>query len=110
MNEDDSTQLSIVMPCLNEAETLEICIEKAQRSLRENAIAGEVVVADNGSTDGSIEIAERRGTKLVRVVEDHTEMLAGQLSSTPHKTFRSLYLTSQTSGHSSVILTRLVTY
>ena len=55
------------MPCLNEADTLDACIEKAQRSLRENAIAGEIVIADNGSTDGSIEIAERMGAKLVHV-------------------------------------------
>lgn len=60
-------ELSIVMPCLNEAETLETCIEKAQRDLQQNAIAGEVVIADNGSTDGSIEIAQRKGVKLVHV-------------------------------------------
>ncbi len=63
----EELELSIVMPCLNEAETLATCIEKAQRSLKENAIAGEVVIADNGSTDGSIEIAERLGAKLVHV-------------------------------------------
>ena len=51
-------EVSIVMPCLNEAETLAACIEKAQRSSRENNIAGEIVVADNGSTDGSQALAE----------------------------------------------------
>src|ERR1700722_15879618 len=55
------------MPCLNEAETLEICIRKAQQALREGNVAGEVVIADNGSTDGSIEIAERLGARVVRV-------------------------------------------
>jgi glycosyltransferase involved in cell wall biosynthesis len=59
--------LSVVMPCLNEAETLERCIRTAQRSLRELGICGEVVVADNGSTDGSVEIAERAGARVVRV-------------------------------------------
>ena len=47
------------MPCLNEADTLAICISKAQRALDAAGIAGEVIVADNGSTDGSQEIAER---------------------------------------------------
>ena len=62
-------ELSIVMPCLNEAETLATCIEKAQRSLNELGVIGEVVVADNGSTDGSQEIAERMGARVVAVAE-----------------------------------------
>jgi len=60
-------ELSILMPCLNEAETLEICIEKAQKSLRELDIAGEVIIADNGSTDGSQDIAARMGARVVPV-------------------------------------------
>ena len=60
-------ELSILMPCLNEAETLEICIEKAQKSLRELDIAGEVIIADNGSTDGSQAIATRMGARVVPV-------------------------------------------
>jgi glycosyltransferase involved in cell wall biosynthesis len=60
-------ELSIVMPCLNEAETLEICIQKALRSLRELDIAGEVIIADNGSTDGSQDIATRMGARVVAV-------------------------------------------
>ncbi|MEG4212703.1 glycosyltransferase family 2 protein [Microcoleus sp. S13_B4] len=60
-------ELSILMPCLNEAETLEICIEKAQKSLRELDIAGEVIIADNGSTDGSQDIATRMGARVVPV-------------------------------------------
>lgn len=55
------------MPCLNEADTLEICVRKAMRALAENGIAGEVLVADNGSTDGSIEIAQRCGARVVPV-------------------------------------------
>ena len=61
----ESLELSIVMPCLNEAETLEICIEKAQRFLKTNGIAGEVIVSDNGSDDGSIEIAKSHGARVV---------------------------------------------
>ena len=57
------------MPCLNEAETIESCIRKARRALDEHRIAGEIIVADNGSTDGSVEIAERAGARVVRVAE-----------------------------------------
>jgi glycosyltransferase involved in cell wall biosynthesis len=62
-------ELSIVMPCLNEADTLATCVEKAQRSLRENEISGEIIIADNGSIDGSREIATAMGTRLVRIHE-----------------------------------------
>jgi glycosyltransferase involved in cell wall biosynthesis len=55
------------MPCLNEADTLEICIRKAQRAMAEHGIAGEVIVADNGSTDGSQEIAASLGARVVPV-------------------------------------------
>jgi glycosyltransferase involved in cell wall biosynthesis len=61
------SELTIVMPCLNEAETLAICIEKAQASLADNKIDGEVIVADNGSTDGSQEIARAHGARVVNV-------------------------------------------
>lgn len=60
-------ELSVVMPCLNEAETLAVCIDKALAALAENHIAGEVVVADNGSTDGSQEIALAHGARVVPV-------------------------------------------
>ncbi|MGD9852479.1 MAG: glycosyltransferase family 2 protein [Nitrospirales bacterium] len=60
-------ELSIVMPCLNEADTLSSCIEKAQRALLNSAIAGEVIVADNGSSDGSPVIALRLGARVVHV-------------------------------------------
>ena len=65
----DAVELSVVMPCLNEADTLATCIEKAQRALAEAGIDGEVIVADNGSTDGSIEIAKRLGARVVNVAE-----------------------------------------
>lgn len=64
---DSQCELSIVMPCLNESETLETCILKAQQSLRELNVAGEIVIADNGSTDGSQNIATQLGARLVRV-------------------------------------------
>jgi glycosyltransferase involved in cell wall biosynthesis len=60
-------ELSIVMPCLNESRTLGACIKKAQLFLNEYSILGEVIVADNGSTDGSIEIAETMNARIVRV-------------------------------------------
>jgi glycosyltransferase involved in cell wall biosynthesis len=60
-------EVSVIMPCLNEAETLAACIEKAQRALREHRIAGEVIVADNGSTDGSQAIAAGKGARVVSV-------------------------------------------
>lgn len=60
-------EVTIVMPCLNEADTLEICVKKAQQALRDSGIAGEVVIADNGSTDGSQAIALAMGARLVPV-------------------------------------------
>jgi len=65
--EKNDLELTILMPCLNEAETLEICIKKALKSLKENNIKGEVLIADNGSTDGSQEIAEKNGARVVNV-------------------------------------------
>jgi len=64
---DPSIELSIVLPCLNEAETLETCIRKAHGFLAAHGVAGEVVVADNGSDDGSQEIASSLGARVVDV-------------------------------------------
>nr|AGU10029.1 Glycosyl transferase family 2 [uncultured organism] len=64
---DAAIELSIVMPCLNEAETLAVCIRKAQAYLRDAGIAGEVVVADNGSSDGSRQIANALGARLIGI-------------------------------------------
>lgn len=62
-------ELTILMPCLNEAETLPQCITKARRFLAEQQVAGEVLVADNGSTDGSAELASKLGARVVMVAE-----------------------------------------
>lgn len=63
----DELELTILMPCLNEAETLAICVGKAQDFLDRTGIAGEIVIADNGSTDGSRQIAEGLGARVVAV-------------------------------------------
>jgi glycosyltransferase involved in cell wall biosynthesis len=60
-------EVSVVMPCLNEADTLETCIKKAQRALHEHHISGEIIVADNGSIDGSQTIATHMGARVVHV-------------------------------------------
>src|SRR5712691_12602713 len=67
MTQTDSIEVSVVMPCLNEADTLASCIAKAQRALHEHNMRGEIIVADNGSTDGSAGIAERMGSRVVHV-------------------------------------------
>jgi glycosyltransferase involved in cell wall biosynthesis len=63
----EGLEVSILMPCLNEAETLEGCIYAAAEWLNASGCDGEIVVADNGSTDGSVEIAERSGARVVHV-------------------------------------------
>lgn len=65
--EGGQLELSIVMPCLNEAETVGICVRKALQFLEQSGVKGEVIVADNGSTDGSVEIATRAGARVVNV-------------------------------------------
>jgi glycosyltransferase involved in cell wall biosynthesis len=62
-----SPEVSVVIPCLNEADTIEICIKKARQAFREHGIWGEIVVADNGSTDGSQAIATRMAARVVHV-------------------------------------------
>ena len=66
---NEQYELTILMPCLNEAETLAACINKANTYLKESGVHGEVVVADNGSTDGSQKIAEEHGARVVNVPE-----------------------------------------
>jgi glycosyltransferase involved in cell wall biosynthesis len=61
--------VSVVIPCLNEANSLAFCIDKAVEAIRKARLSGEVVVADNGSTDGSIRIAEEHGARVVHVPE-----------------------------------------
>jgi glycosyltransferase involved in cell wall biosynthesis len=62
-------EVSFVMPCLNEARTLEACIRAARKCIDSNGLAGEVVVADNGSTDGSQELARRCGARVVDIAQ-----------------------------------------
>src|SRR5262249_910468 len=64
---DETIEVSVVMPCLNEADTLATCIRKARTAMDAAGLRGEVVVADNGSVDGSQEIAVREGARLVPV-------------------------------------------
>src|SRR5438046_10725589 len=61
----ETVEVSIVMPCLNEADTLATCIQKAQRALLEANITGEIIIADNGSTDRSPEIARNLGARVI---------------------------------------------
>ena len=65
--DEPALELTILMPCLNEAETLAICIDKAQGYLARSGVRGEVVIADNGSTDGSQAIAEAHGARVVPI-------------------------------------------
>jgi glycosyltransferase involved in cell wall biosynthesis len=65
----DTLDITIVMPCLNEAETLAVCIQKAQSGIARAGVTGEVLIADNGSTDGSIQIAESLGARVEHVRE-----------------------------------------
>src|SRR5947207_14964494 len=67
--EAETIEVSIVMPCLNEADTLATCIEKAQRALREANICGEILIADNGSADNSPQIARDLGARVIHVEE-----------------------------------------
>lgn len=60
-----AVELTILMPCLNEARTLPVCITKALHFLRDSGVEGEVLVADNGSTDGSQDCAAQAGARLV---------------------------------------------
>lgn len=64
---EQQIELSIVMPCLNEAETLAACIRKAMKFLELHHVDGEIIIADNGSTDGSQRIAEQHGARVVHV-------------------------------------------
>ena len=66
---DSHLELSVVMPCLNEADTLAICIQKARRALEDHSIRGEIIVADNGSIDRSQQIAAQLGARVIHVSE-----------------------------------------
>ncbi len=66
---DDLLELTIMMPCLNEAETIEVCVKKAMGFLARSGVTGEVLIADNGSTDGSQAMAQALGARVVQVFE-----------------------------------------
>src|SRR2546421_12230208 len=73
--------LSVVLPCLNEAQTLATCVTKAQRSMEQLGLEGEVVIADNGSTDGSQEMARQLGARVVDVpVKGYGSALIGGIA------------------------------
>jgi glycosyltransferase involved in cell wall biosynthesis len=61
----ESMRVSVIIPCLNEADSIEECVRRARRVLEDSGIAGEVVVADNGSTDGSAQLAAAEGAHVV---------------------------------------------
>lgn len=63
----EAIEVSVVLPCLNEAKTIEICIQKALKSLHDGGVIGEVVIADNGSTDGSQDLARKSGARVIDV-------------------------------------------
>ena len=69
MSAPHELDLTVVIPCLNEADTVATCVAKAVRAMRDHGIAGEVILADNGSTDGSRELAAAAGARVVPVSE-----------------------------------------
>jgi glycosyltransferase involved in cell wall biosynthesis len=69
LDPQQSVEVTVVIPCLNEANSLGYCVDKAIEAFRKAGLSGEVVVADNGSTDGSIRIAEEHGARVVHVPE-----------------------------------------
>jgi glycosyltransferase involved in cell wall biosynthesis len=66
---DARPELSIVLPCLNEERTVAACIRKAQKFLAERRVHGEIIIADNGSTDNSVEISQSLGARVIQVAE-----------------------------------------
>jgi glycosyltransferase involved in cell wall biosynthesis len=79
-------EVSIVMPCLNEARTLATCIRKAQLFLKEHGISGEVIVADNGSSDGSIDIAHNLNARIIKsTVRGYGAVLAAGINAAKGK-------------------------
>ena len=67
VSDEESIELSVVMPCLNERESVGICVRKAFAALQAVGVRGEVIVGDNGSTDGSVEIAEMEGARVIQI-------------------------------------------
>src|SRR5947209_7728886 len=69
VNHSSEIDVSVVMPCLNERDTLAACIHKAEEGLRAAGLRGEIIVADNGSTDGSQEIGRQLCARVLTVRE-----------------------------------------
>ena len=67
-------EISVVIPCLNEIETVEICIKKCKAAIKKMNIKAEIILADNGSTDGSIELAKKLGAKVYSIKKRVMEM------------------------------------
>ena len=65
----EELELSVVMPCLNEADTVEVCVRKAAAAMKEHGIVGEIIIADNGSTDGSQALAAALGARVVDIAQ-----------------------------------------
>jgi glycosyltransferase involved in cell wall biosynthesis len=65
LRDDEAPDISVVMPCLNESRSVGLCVEKAWAGIRASGLRGEVIVADNGSTDGSVEVARAKGAQVV---------------------------------------------
>jgi len=86
MSEHNPYEFTILMPCLNEAETVAACVRGAQEFLANSEIDGEVLVADNGRTDGSVEIAKEVGARVVLVHEKgYGNALMGRISAVKGK-------------------------
>jgi len=80
-NADNNIELSIVMPCLNEAETLKSCIIKAKKYMHDNNVKGEIVIGDNGSTDGSQNIGKECGVRVINIsVKGYGSALIGAIN------------------------------
>ena len=79
----EKVTLSILMPCLNEARSLPNCIAKAKSYLARQPFSGEIVIADNGSTDGSREIAESLGVRVICVEKRGYGQACGRGSKPP---------------------------
>ena len=71
-------ELTVVMPCLNEAETVATCVRKAVKFIADSGISGEVVVADNGSTDGSQQLARDAGARVVDIQDKGASVPRGE--------------------------------
>ena len=81
MTHTSEVELSVVMPCLNEVDTVAICVSKALCAMKEAGISGEVIVADNGSTDGSQDFAMAAGARIVPVIaKGYGNALMGEIA------------------------------